>query len=263
MNQTGDRIDAYLDQLLRELRVERGRVRRILMESEDHLREAAAQGISAGLDSDAAARQAIDAFGTPRTVARRFAAEEGRLLPPSLVLHLVLALGLLAGAGFVGIGASGLVAAGMGATFGERFVSGDIAGVTYTPARCADYMEYEPQAPTCEAAATAHHFGEVVDYRLAAGVLGLLALGGYALIRRRYPRLAGVRMLPDAFSATVGAALFGVAAGILLLQGIAQGVTEHGTGSGAYLSGGIVSAVAFALYAAVLLRTLARRAALA
>ncbi|MHB8575322.1 MAG: HAAS signaling domain-containing protein [Dehalococcoidia bacterium] len=262
MNQTSDRIDAYLDDLLRELRVDRRRPRRILAETEDHLREAAERGCAQGLSQNEAERRAIDSFGTARTVARRFAAEEGRLLPASLLLHLVLALGLLTSIGFVAVGVSGLAAAGMGTAFGERFVAGDIAGASYTPARCAEFQEYEPRAATCEAAATAHHYGEVVGYRLALGVLGLFGLAGCALIRRRYPRLSGVRMLPDEFSPTVGAALFGVAGVMLLLQGTAQAATENGSGSGAYLSGGIVSAAVFAAYATPLLRRLSRRSVL-
>ena len=45
--QAGDAIDAYLDELARRLRVQPDRVRRILAESEDHLREAG-QGVARG-----------------------------------------------------------------------------------------------------------------------------------------------------------------------------------------------------------------------
>lgn len=249
-------IERYLDELAASLRVDPRRARRILAETEDHLREAA-QGIAGErAPREQEEQQAVVAFGAPRLVARRFAAEEGRLLPPSLLLNLVLALALLAGVGLAAIGASGAVSAGFGAAFGTRFVSGDIAGVTYTPARCKELMEYAPGATDCEAAATLDHFDEVVSYRLAAGVLGLLVLGGYLAVRRRYPRGSGVRLLPEAFSPIVGSALFGVAAAGLLLQGLGMLAFDGGSGAGAYLSGGIVAGIVFAWYGTLLLNRL-------
>ncbi|HZU75656.1 MAG TPA: permease prefix domain 1-containing protein [Dehalococcoidia bacterium] len=259
MNETArrdDPIERYLDQLAHELRLGPERTRRVLREAEDHLRESVAAAEAAGATPDEAERQAIDRFGSPRTVARRFAAEQASVLPPSVLLNLVLAVVLLGGIGAVAVGISGGVAQVMGSVFGERFVAGDTNGVTYTPARCRDFMEYEPQAPDCEAAATAHHFGEVVGYRIALGVLGICALAVYALVRRRYPYLAGVRVLPDGFVPTVGAALFGAAAALLLFQSLGQLAVGDASGVGAYLSGGIVSAVAFCGCAWPLLRML-------
>lgn len=253
-----DLIDGYLDDLLRELQVEARRARRILAETEDHLRALAEQERAAGLPSPDAEERALARFGSPALVARRFAREDGPAMRPALLLNFVLSLALVAGIGLAAIGASGLLAAGMGAAFGKSFVAADVSGVTYTPARCADFLEYEPGASDCDAAATAHHFGEVVEYRVAAGVLGLLALAGYAVLRRRFRR-AGARLLPRGFVATVGAALFGVAGLALLGQGMGQLVFDGGRGAGALLSGGIVSAGVFAVYAAMLLRAVTVR----
>jgi hypothetical protein len=124
--------------------------------------------------------------------------------------------------------------------FGRDFVAGDASGVTYTPARCADYFEYDPNAKDCIDAAIRHHFGEIVDYRVLAGVLGLIGLGGVYVLRRR----SGSRsLLPAAFGPTVGASVFGVAAlGLLLMSGGSSGQM------GASLSGAIVSAGVAAAY---------------
>ena len=167
---------------------------------------------------------------------------------------LVLALGRLAVVGFLAIGASGLLAWDMGAAFGKAFVAGDPPGVTYTAARCADFAEYAPGVRTCAEAATSHHFDETVSYRTAAGVLGLLGLPVYLVLRRRFRDRS--RLLPRGFEATIGTALFGLAATGLVVFGLGAltpGV-DHGAGS-------LLSAAPFALgvalvYARSLYRTL-------
>ncbi len=256
MNDERDLIAEYIDKLLGMLRVDPRRTRRILVESEDHLRETAERLIEQGATPAQAQATAIEQFGRPDVVARRFAAEEGRLLPPPLLLDLVLSLGLLFGIGMAAIGVSGALAAGMGTAFGQSFISGDPPEVTYTPARCAYLMADQPGSRDCEAAATAHHYGEVVGYRAVAGVLGLLVLGGWLVIRQRYPRFSGVRILPEGFVPTVGAALFGVAALLLLLQGTGSVAAGRNEGAGGYLSGGIVSLGVFAAFAVPLFRLL-------
>jgi hypothetical protein len=86
---------------------------------------------------------------------------------------------VLGAVGLVAIGASGLVAELLGRLFGAGFVAGDLPGVTYTGQRCAQYLEYFPNAGGCEQAATLHHWGEVVEYRVAVGVVGAFVLGAY------------------------------------------------------------------------------------
>lgn len=253
-------IDAYLDRLTAELRLDGRRARRVLLEAEDHLREAAQQFSADGLPWREAEQRAIDRFGSPRTVARRFAVEERRAALPVLALELVLALGLLFGIGMSAIGASGLVAGVLGSAFSQRFVAGDTNGVSYTAARCADFLSYVPHAGSCEAAATAHHFDEVVSYRLAAGVLGLLALGGWWLLRRRLGRRRrGV--LPEGFVPTIGATLFGLAACALLGLGGLPVLLGRPAGTGELLSGGMVALVAFAGFAVAFLHELRPAAA--
>lgn len=168
---------------------------------------------------------------------------------PALRDQLLCSLTLLAGVGLVAIGLSGLLAQIFGWIAGERFVSGDRFGVTYTPERCADYFEYFPDAKDCAAAATLHHFGEEVEYRVAAGLLGLLLLGGLALVRRRARHSAEPRVLPESFVPTVGATLFGFGALALLATSLANVAGRETAGLGAPLSGGLVSLVVFAAYA--------------
>lgn len=180
------------------------------------------------------------------------------LLPGPAFVELGLALTRLAIAGLIAIAISGLVAAAFGTAFGRTFVAGDRPGFTYAPARCADFFEYSPGASSCEEAATWHHYGEVVQYRLGAGVLGLALLAAYAFARRRLPTVGAV--LPPGFEATIGAVMYGLAA-VYLLGISADGLLLHETaGIGGPLSGGGVSATMAVGYGLALYRILLRRA---
>ena len=150
--------------------------------------------------------------------------------------------------GLLAVGLSGGVAFLFGTVGTTSFVSGDAPNVRYTAARCAEYREYEPHAHTCEQAATEHHFGEVVEYRVAAGVFGAAALAAIAFVRRRRPVWFSSDRLPVAFDDTVGALVFGGAALWLLALGIDQ-ATLGNNGAGFFLSGGLVSLPAAAWFA--------------
>ena len=168
-----------------------------------------------------------------------------------------LALGVLflAWVGFVSIGASGVVAAGMQAAFGAGFLAGDLPDVTYTADRCADLKEYAPSSASCAEAAALHHADETVTYRIAAGVLGLLLLGVWLVARRRDvdPREG----LPPGLVEAAGSALFGVVGLALVAQGLELLALGPSTGEGADLSAGIVSVAVAAFFAIGLYRRLA------
>jgi hypothetical protein len=241
--------ERYLDTLFDGLAGTGNAGRRSLAEAEDHLRAASAAAVGTGLDREAAERQAVQRFGAAGSIAAQLQLTHrgvGALIRP-----------LLAGAYTIGVvgalalGVSGLLSEISGHVFGAAFVSGDINGVTYTPARCADYFEYFPDAGSCSAAAALHHWGEVVEGRVALGVLGLLALGFGLVVRRG---LAGrwAMWRPSAVMvALVTTALAGPAAvglgGLSLLQLISG---QH-TGVGANLADGTVAGIV-ALAAAVL-----------
>ena len=256
MSESDVRIDGYLDALARELRLDPAHARRILIEVEDHLREAMRAHEARGLDADEAASAALQAFGAPRLVARRFHAESGQRITRATLLQLLLTLGFLSGIGLAAIGASGALAAAMGGVFGKSFVAGDSYGVTYTPARCAQYLSGDPGATSCTRAALDDHFDEIVYYRLAVGVLGLGTLAGCWFARRRLRALVRAAALPSLLGDTAGAAVFGVAALLLLLDGVA-GASATGS-QGGQLSGGIVAALVALWYCRALARSLLR-----
>ena len=259
---TADPIEGYLDQLLGHLRGSAHDVRRILAETEEHLRDATAELEAAGASQEEAQRRAIERFGHPRTVARRFSARLAPIPPAAVAAELARAAVLLGGVGLVAIGASGLVAELLGRLFGAGFVAGDLPGMTYTAERCAEFLEYFPDAGGCAQAAALHHWGEVVEYRVAVGVVGAFVLGAYLLWRRRPdrqdPRYLGV--LPDGFSATVATSLYGVAAAALALLSLDSFLVADGDGTGQWLSAAIVAAAMAAVYGVSLYRTVLTRA---
>lgn len=168
-----------------------------------------------------------------------------RLTRPVLV-ELFLAGMWLVGIGLVAIGVSGFVAWVMGLIAGKAFVAGDTPGVTYTAARCRDFLEYAPNARTCTEAAAIHHFTEVVWYRVVAGVLGALGLVAWRWVRRRR---GPSTLQPQSLVPTVGCVLFGTAAVVLLGQGVDLWWLKPDGGGGALLSGGIVSLAVAAWFA--------------
>lgn len=150
---------------------------------------------------------------------------------------------VLGAIGPVAIGVSSGVAAAFGITVGKAFVAGDQPGVTYSRARCADFFEYSPHARSCEQAATEHHYGEVVEYRVAAGVFGLVILGASEVVRRRRPEVFGTDCLPVAFGDTVAATAFTVGGIGLIANGIDL-LALGNNGDGNWLSSGIVASLA-------------------
>ena len=225
-------IEEYLDALLPTLPGPPRAVRRTLAEVEGHLLDSAAAHEAAGLDRVAAERAAVAAFGEPGVLAGSAVALDLRSLVRPAVLF--------AAVGLVAIGVSGLVSEVLGRVWGAGFVAGDLPGATYTPARCADLQEYFP-GHGCLAAAAQHHWGEVVEYRLAAGVLGLLLLVVWRFLPRRGP-------LPAGYVAAAGLVVFGLAAAALAVETLNTG-TGGWSGAGQWLSAAVVAALVALGYA--------------
>jgi hypothetical protein len=255
--ETDDAVQRYLDDLFASLRGRPRACRRLLAEAESHLLEALDAGVVEGLSHDEAAERAVARFGPPTTLVGAglpVTAAVTRMLRP-----LLLAATGLAAVGMLAVGASGVIAGLFRTTLGDRFVAGDLPGVTYTAARCADFFEYAPSARTCLDAAASHHADEVVLDRIAIGVLGLIALAAYLVLRRRWAGTARVDGgLPAGFAPGIGAALFGLAAAVLSLASFSALLVGRIDGGGQYLSAAMVATAAAVASAVCWLRAIVR-----
>jgi hypothetical protein len=226
-------IEAYLDQLMATLPADGRLARRTLAEAEQHLLESADDLEAGGLSRFEAEQAAIAAFGPQAVLARRGGAPPWR--------DLVRPMTGLAGAGLLAIGVSGVVSEVMGRVWGAGFVAGDPPGSAYTSGRCAEYQEYFPNHD-CLSAAAMHHWGEVVQYRVGAGVLGVLVLLVWRLLPRR-------RRLPAGYLPAAGLVVFAAAALLLGLESVNYSANGW-TGAGQWLSASLVSALSATAYAA-------------
>ncbi len=234
-------IDAYLDELFDRLAGTGAAGRRAMAEAEDHLRSAAAQAVATGVPAEQAERGAVARFGPAARFASALAAAHRSML--TMVRRTAVGGWIVGCVGAVAVGLSGVVAAIFGTVFGASFVSGDAVGVTYTPERCADYFEYVPTASSCAQAAAIHHLGEIEQYRMALGVLGLVGIAVYFGARRWFG-VRGPQWTPAWSSvAAVLLALFGLAAVGLGGMGVMEMVFGQTDGVGANLSAGIIAGI--------------------
>lgn len=258
MSAPGDGVvEEYLDRLYAALRARPREARRVLAEAEDHLREAVADGLTAGLTEREAQEQAVSSFGSVRAVVRAHDARLRRLPTIAVLRDVVRAAWRLGAIGLVAVGASGLIAWLMNAVFGRPFVGGAPGPVRHPAADCQRWLSIWPHAHSCAQAVMLENSSDAVSLRLAAGVLGVVALAVFHLARRRSRDL-----LPDSFTPTVAMTLFGAAG--LALAGLSVDDTVLGmrsglgtaAGAGFYLSGAIVALVLALRYARQLHRSI-------
>lgn len=234
-------IEDYLDELLSCLRLPPRATRRLLAETEDHLREAASVAEQAGRSRLDAEREAIARFGP----ATRIASDASRARRPSAVAvsgaaaWAALALG---GVGLTAVGVSGALAAVFNGVVGTRFVGA--LPQTYSPAVCGHFLSLHTGAGSCGLAAILENSHDAVALRLLAGLVGLVSVGLAWWTRRYLSTDPSFRRLLDGSTCLLAAVAFAAATAVLLGMSVDTAV-QHGSGGvGWYLSGGLVSLVA-------------------
>jgi HAAS domain-containing protein len=256
----GDPVEDYLDQLYASLRTTPRQARRIISEAEDHLREATAAGIEAGLTEREAQEAAISSFGSVRAVVR---AHTRRVPPLAVFGELVMTAWQLATITVLAVAGSGLVALVMNQVLGPQFVGGTPAAAgRVSPGACAHWLNLWPQARSCGQAAMLETSSDAASLRLLTLIPGLVLLGGY-LLARRYQRQRGWRtdLLPEAFMPTAAACLFGgLTVGLAFLAAAAPATATQNGGAGSFLSAAIVTLLIAIGFGPALRRALLRHA---
>ncbi len=195
-----DLVEEYLDELYSKLRGSPRQARRLLAEAEDHLRQGVDEGLAGGLTLEEAQQHAVSSFGSVRAVVRAHDTRLRRVPGAAVLADLVMSGWKLGSVGLLAVGASGLVVAAMNVLFGRSFVAAAAPGLHLPAASCRYWLSNWPSAHSCTQAFLMESSSDAVSLRVAAGLLGLVLLGGYYLARRR-GWSPGV--LPDGFTPTV------------------------------------------------------------
>ena len=234
-------IEDYLDELLSCLRLPPRATRRLLAETEDHLREAASLAERTGRNPLDAERDAVARFGS----AARVATEASHARRPSALAMsgtAAWACLVLGGVGLVAVGASGALAAVFNGVAGTRFVGA--LPQTYSPSVCGRFLSLHAGAGSCGIAAMLENSHDAVALRLLAGLIGLVAVAAAWWTRRYLSADPSFRRLLDGTVYALATFAFGTAAAVLLAVSVDTAVQHGSAGVGWYLSGGLVSVVA-------------------
>ena len=256
-----DPIEAYLDQLLVSLPGSPRQVRHTLAEVEAHLHDAAEQHRRDGLTDPAARRAAVASMGPVAVVADRVSL---RLrLTPARRRRIVLGGLLVGGSAGIAVGAAAVIGYLLRAVWGARAIATPFPAGSYTAADCSRWMSYHPGARDCVTAMVADHADDFLLNATACGVLGLVLLTGYALLRRRWTSREVTAAFPRGSEDVLGAALAGLTAVAFLGQGIDAELVTYGNGAGQPFALAAAAAATTALFAVRAHRALTTRSPLA
>lgn len=252
-------IEEYLDRLLVTLNGSPRQVRHTLAEVEAHLRDAVAEGVAAGLAEHEAEAQAVARMGPVHGITGRGPA----LARPSRALarRLALTAALIGAGGLLAIGGAGLVAWVLLAAKGDAFLTAPWPPGSYSRGDCARWLAGNPGTHSCVTAMLADHADDFMRNAAAAGLLGLIMLAAYLVLRRRWRDRATLTALPAGTAEALGTALAALATLVCLGQAVDTELVQHGVGAGSPWSLGIAAAALTAVFALALRRALRQVAA--
>jgi hypothetical protein len=247
----GDVVEQFLDRLLVSLSGSPRQVRHTLAEVEAHLRDVVDEGMAAGLSEQDAQAWAVERMGPVHEVTGGPAA----LRRPSgaLLRRLGLTACLVAA-----VGAAGLIGRWFQAVKGAGFLIAPWPAGSYTRADCARWLAGDPGTHSCVTAMLADHAGDIMMEATAAGLLGVLVLAAYLVLRLRWRDRATMTALPAGSAEALGAVLAGLAAVACFARAYNIENTQRGIGAGEPWSLGLAAAVTAVAFALALFRARGR-----
>jgi hypothetical protein len=171
-------------------------VRQTLAEVEAHLHDAVAEAMAAGLGGHEAQLAAVQRIGPAHAVSGRTAL----FASPATALARRTALtgSLVAGVALVAVGLSGAIAWALAAIGGGQFVTAPFPPGSYSRADCVRWLAGDPGTHSCVTAMGADHVGDILLSSFAAGILGLVTLLAFWLMRRRWQDRGTLTARPSA-----------------------------------------------------------------
>ncbi len=242
-------IDEYLDELLFHLRGrEPSLVRRVMRETEDHLRDCAAAHSSEGASPKVSESKAIAAFGPAKEFAGTFPPWSRPMLTKVVARQVLLAMGVL----MITVGLSGVMLLGLRQWVDAPFVVREGSAVIQLPATgpCG-YLETDRRPETwcpreafenLEAEAMRRQVLFEARWQLATGFVGLVFVATGLRIKRSLDFRQ--RGLPPAWRAAALASL-GLFGAFFLYMGWSWGQTQGKQGEGWFYAWGIAAALTF------------------
>ncbi len=233
-------IDDYLEELAHRLRLTPVSARRLLEETEAHLRDAVEEEVASGAEPTVAEHRALARFGTAREVARAANGGPLRVLGPGLN-----AVAQLVAVGCAAVIAGTLLAEALAWFTSTSWVFGQPSSYAPSAGQVAHWLQVQPGAHGWRQAAAAENASDSLVLRTAAGVLGLVVAGALLVILRRHARVGG-GVLP-----AIGLTAFGGAA-VLLASGSLRSLDW---GRGQTLCDAVVALIAAVGYAVICSRS--------
>jgi uncharacterized membrane protein len=265
MTETPDAIEEYLDELFARLAGPPAEVRRVLAESEAHLRDAVDNELATGASRSEAERAAIARFGSPSDVARAVNRASVQARTVSVLAALAGPAMRMVAAGLIAIGVSAALARVLAGLTSSNFVFGLPPGVIPAASRCAHWLAVQPTAKTCAQAAMYENADDTLQLYVGFAVLGLvvLALIGivFAIVRRARVRRVGGRGAvraapPSGVVEAIGTTVFGGVGLALLAAGLTNSASTGLWGHGLWYVEATVSLLIAAVYLVRFIRTL-------
>lgn len=249
-----DLIDEYLELIARDLQGPAMQAHHTLLETEDHLRSAAADFMRQGISEEDAQIMAISQFGVAGDVAAGHNSEVGIFTFGATLRSLFAALLQLVSLGFMVVGASAVIAYVASILTSTQTVFGLPPSALPTASQCSYWLSIHPTAANCQQASTWEAANDSTWLLVFVGLVGAFLY--IALRRLRRSNRISLNAIPPMLIPVIAGSIFFLASVCLFILGQSNGVVESVWGQGMWYSESATSFSAALVSAFFLLRAI-------